>query len=382
MNIMHQSLRTSKVIGGTKSVSNVKYTRAYDSVKKVWVTPQEVAICDRYDKPRFYSENIDENGADSGEILTYRKQTKEIKYKKPELHPGETGYTRRECFATLGKNTQDFREKISRQAETQESYVHKQAKEVAEQIRYIKLPAVSTELLGEEIEIIPEQIAEAKYISCETKDVETGRIPDLVFELTINGIKQLMYVEIFYKHAVDQYKKAQFREHKKNCIEVDISNFREDLDLSEKAISKKIEYEIIHNAYWISSSYKQWFDIESKALIADCNSSNALQRTIHYSGNHNKEYFMFFDDYARLANNKCIHDTGNTDFKSVDISNCKNCKRCVYVKNGDSINLRDVHIYCLTKDIKNTKFNFVKVLNYIKNHAIKQLQSQYNREEE
>ena len=101
-------------------MSNVKYTRAYDSVKKVWVTPQEVEICDRYDKPRFYSENIDENGIDSGEILTYRKQTREIKYKKPELHPGETGYTRRECFSAIGKNSKEFREKLERKSETQE----------------------------------------------------------------------------------------------------------------------------------------------------------------------------------------------------------------------------------------------------------------------
>lgn len=359
------------MIGGNESVGNVKYTRAYDSVKKVWVTPQEVAICDRYDKPRFYSENIDENGVDSGEILTYRKQTREIKYKKPELHPGETGYTRRECFSAIGKNSKEFREKLERKSETQESLVHKIAKEVGQDIHYIHIPAVCTELLGNEFELIPEQVIDVKFIQSEYTDEKTGRRADILFEAVINGISQKLFVEIYYKHIVDQEKKQQLRDNCINCLEVDISNLREDLEISERILSKKIEYAIMHNAYWISSSYKEYFDIERDKIILDCNSkvkvgNYSLLRATFREQEFDKRFFMFLDDYEYVSGCTCSAGI----IKNINIKQCQNCKRCIYIKNPDSLNLDDVHIYCLKMKMPKDKLDIVGMINYIKNNAI------------
>ena len=353
-------------------MSNIKYTKAYDSVKKIWVEPQDIEPCDRYDKPRFYSENIDENGVDSGEILTYRKQTREIKFRKPELHPGETGYTRRECFSTIGKNTKEFRDKIEKQVKTQESLVHKIAKEVGKNIHYIHIPSVCTELLGNEIELIPAQVVEVKYIKSEYTDKETGRRADILFEATISGIKQPLFVEIYYKHIVDQEKKKQLKENCINCIEVDISNLRDSLELSERALSKKIEYEIIHNAYWISSSYKEHFNIERDKIIIDCNNSvkigdYPLLRNTYRETDFGKRFFMFLNDYEHVSGATC---TANI-IKNINISTCAGCNRCIFIKNQSSNNIEDVHIYCLKmKSTSNDKMDIIAMENYIKKNAI------------
>ena len=75
---------------------------------------------------------------------------------------------------------------------------------------------------------------------------------------------------------------------------------------------------------------------------------------------------MFLDDYEYVSGCTCSAGI----IKNINIKQCQNCKRCIYIKNPESINLDDVHIYCLKMKMPKDKLDIVGMINYIKNNAI------------
>lgn len=348
-----------------------KYSEAFDSKLNRWVKPDDIDIADRYDKPRYYSVDTRQNeNRNSGVILTYRKETKEIPFKRPDLHPDRTGYTRSSCFCEYCENNAEQREKVDRQVKAQESSVHKIAKNIAKDIKYIKIPAIKTQLLGQEYTISEEQIIKVKFLECEKKDEATGRIPDIIFEINYLGVVEKLYLEIFYKHPVEQDKKQEFRDNGINCLEVNISDLRSDTALSDKVLRKRIIEAIENDCYWISNAHKKIFDDTIDKYIADINSANKLKRSFEANPAHEERFFVFKDDYNEITGSHCTH---GSRVRSTNIGDCIKCKRCLYINNVDSDDIRDVNIYCFKVEPRVNKVNFVKILNRIKEESLEKL---------
>lgn len=217
--------------------SPLKYTIAWDRVTDKFITPDEVNRAEAHDTNRYFSEKFDIN-EDKGYVLTLHKKSKEYSSKN-----GKT-ISRRAHFVRLADNTREYRIETEKKAKAQESVVHKLCKEVIKDISNIKIPNLYANILGEKLLLIPEQIIPIKLISIERKDTTSGTIPDATVETVIFGKKQKLYIEFFYKHEVDEAKRLQFNFYNQNCIEIDLSDLRDNLDLSEKALKKLIKEKI------------------------------------------------------------------------------------------------------------------------------------------
>jgi hypothetical protein len=328
-------------------MTELKYDKAYDAVLNKWVKPSEVHPADRYDKPRFFSEEKFNGKGAEGEILTYRKESIEIPYKRKDLHVDKASYTRQACFASFCKNTAENRKELKEKSSHQESKVHLLAKQIAKEIEYITLPSFEVNLMGESCKIFRGHPVKVKYKGAEKQDSQSKRIPDLIFETEYLGKKEELYVEIFYKHRVDQQKKEEFKRLAKNCIEIDISDLRCDLNMDDKALRDKIEYAIVNSGYWISNGFQEWFNrFFIHKYILDINKSNYLRNTTIHNGDkitlENRLYL--FKDGLPMVNGEEICDASPYD--TTNIGTCKTCRNCIEISNYRSKDTNKIHCYC------------------------------------
>ena len=351
-----------------------KYECAYDSKLHKIVKPEEVAICDRYDKPRYYSVNEENNNMPGNMILTMRKETVDIPYKKPELHDKET-YKRKLCFVALCANTVENNNKLRAQTKHQESLVHKLAKSIAKTVEYIKIPELKFNILGIERTLIKEQYIKVRYLRSETKDAETGVIPDIVFETEYNGFKEELQLEIYYKHRVEELKKEILKKNKINCLEVDVSNIVSNLDISDNSIQKIITNAIRENAYWISNAYIENYNEIYKNYILELNAQNFITLSIQraYLADPDHRYYTFKRDLERYST-FCKQDPKDNlyDDRYIHIGQCKRCKNCLAIYGYGKDKLEDIHVYCfLHHELeKNDFINIVSILDNISNEAL------------
>lgn len=259
------------------AVSSLKYKKAWDRITNKFVTPNEVNKAEAHDRNRYYSEPFS-SYEDKGFVLTLHKQSKEYKSKHGK------SIVRQAHFVAIAENTKEYRRETDKKVRAQESLVHKLCKEVIKDIRFIRVNQVNTKILGQDMTLIYEQYIPINIINIEKKDSDTGRVPDITVETTILGKKQELYIEIFYKHEVDESKRKMYNYHNKNCIEVDISELRDNLDLSEKSLKKIIKDKIENKAYWVSNRAKCLIekDVADK-FILDINITNYLRKTEYYN---------------------------------------------------------------------------------------------------
>jgi hypothetical protein len=355
-------------------MADVKYDKAYDSKLNKWVTVNDLNIADRYDKPRYYSSDKWDEIGEASDILTYRKETKLIIFKKPEKHEGEQGFTRTACFIKVCDNTKENRERLSRQCEHQESVVHRIAKSVAKDLKFIKIPPIIVNLAGTDYEIVREQYIKVKYKGEECKDTDTNRIPDLIFETEYLGVKEEIFVEIYYKHRVDEAKKREFRYYAKNCIEIDISELRNNLCETDIKLKTDITNAIVENGYWISNKFQEWFSREFiNKYIIDLNLGTHLFRTEIHKGEkitYRNRLYIHIEDLNFADENIC--QSLNDKLKTCNIGNCLECSNCIGHKDVYSSEFSKVHIYCNSGKVDLASMQRVECVKTLVNLAFKE----------
>lgn len=361
---------------------DLKYEKAWDRVTRRYVTPSDVGRSEIHDRNRYYSEEF-KDGEDKGYVLTLHKQSKEYKSKK-----GKT-IVRKAHFVKIAENTKEYREKTDKKIKAQESNVHKLCKEVIKEIKFIRVPKVEVNVLNRRMVITTEQIIPIKLIKTEQIDKDTRKIPDITVETEILGKKQELFIEIFYTHEVDESKRKQLNYFNKNCLEVDISDIRDNLDLSEKVIKKLIKERIENHSYWISSRVKNLFEKEVIShYVLDINSNNFLRKT-EYHGDlfeknkvewYYKRFYFFKDNIEHIVsdNHRCYLKTDldkvyTQNEKCTNIGDCKNCSNCVGVDGYLEQDIRDVHIYCDTKNLGINNMNHIEFINMLFNKLIELL---------
>ncbi len=343
-----------------------KYVKAYDSKTKSWVTVEEIARADRYDKPRYYSDcNYD---SDSGEILTYVKESKEL-YGKTS----GKAYVRCAHFRKYCSNSAKERAQINKYVATQEEHINKIAKSIGKKIKQIKIPDIKTSVLGEEFDLFNSGYVDVTYVTTIKEGESSSEIPTLVFATKYLGVVETIYVRLFYNNEMSEDRHKWLLDKGINCLEVDISELRADIKQSYKTLSNKILKEIVYNSYWISNAYKKSFEAERDMTILDINNKNILKKSDYGKGKENRCYF-FKDKYNELAGSDCL-SVGKRH--SVDIYECKDCKKCICIKDIDSDDINNVHVYCFKGDIPETKLNIIKTINEIKQTALRYLEQKY-----
>lgn len=363
---------------------DLKYETAWDRLTNKFVKPSDVNRAEEHDRNRYYSERFTED-EDKGYVLTLHRQSKEYKSKsgKPII--------RKAHFVKIAENTKEYRIKTDKYMKAQESSVHKLCKDVAKDIKYIKVPSVKATIMGRELIIVPEQIIPIKFIGMEKRDVETGRIPDIIVETTILGKKQELFIEIFYKHEINEMKRRQFNFYNKNCLEVDVSDLRDNLDLSEKSLRKIIKDKIENNAYWISNRAKCLIEktVVDK-FILDINIGESYFKKSDYYYNKDKDedieqwyyrrLYFFKDNISNKVpeNHPCYFNSDpdivyTQDEKCTNIGKCKNCNNCIELVGYKDNDINNIHIYCDRLGLNIKDMNPIQFMNMLFEELLNQL---------
>lgn len=351
-----------------KSMSKRQYEYVWDTIDRKWKTPEEIEYSIMRDKLRFISEKPNING-DGGYILAFYKGTsRKLKNgKKCEVRP----YFK--PLRTLGLNIYENREKIKQREIGRESDVHKLCKQLFTEgvIKDIHLESLRVPVVIGTIERyleIPEQ--DIKVISIEgteIRDTQSNRIPDITIKAEICGIIQTFFVEIYYRHSVDQYKKNLYEANDINCIEIDVGNvYEEAKNDSPEELRKALIDNIANNAHWISCRFKQLIKkgIHENYSIINCNT--VLRRSRHEILDKFNRAFIFEDDLKLNGSDRVCK-------KAHNIGDCLECSRCMGIKSYYSDDLREVEITCSVDSLpkglseeQRLKLLKDKVYNYIK----------------
>jgi len=343
----------------------LKYTQAWDSIMHKWVSPAQVSRAERHDRNRYFSEKFDIN-EDKGKVLTLHKQSK--------IYKSKTGkdVIRKSHFCAIADNTREYRENTTKKIEKQESLVHKLCKEVISDTEFIRIPEVKANIMHSDIIIIPEQYIKINLKSIEKKDKVSGKIPDAIVETNILGKKQEIYIEFFYKHEVDENKRRQYSFYNINCIEIDLSELRDNLDESEKSLRKKIKDIISEKAYWINNRAKGIIEKEAfDEHVITMSIKNGLLNKSAYGASDYERLYIFKDTIpCDNKNHPCYFR--EEEKKSTNIGECKTCQNCIYLHNYSSSNILDIEVYC-RKDGKNIRCNPSELISKIINSMIEKL---------
>ena len=337
-------------------MGKLTYEKAWDNKLKRFVTPSEVTDAERHDRNRYFSKQFDDSTDDNaaGEVLTLHKESKKFKNKNG------TEIIRCKHFAAIGKNTKEYRERTAKLIKRQESLVHKLCKEVIKDIKYIKIPEVKACIMDAEYTVLNSQIIEINLKSIETKDKESGRIPDAIVIADILGSKQELYIEFLYAHEVDEQKRKSFEYFKKNCLEVNMYHLRDNLEDSEKVLKTKIKSLIENNCYWITNSVKLYAEKEALHEYAiEFNKTNILRDTLWYKRDEFENYsdwlkyrlFIFKNTIPNIDNTHPCYFVEDTDVKytqeekCTNIGDCVKCNNCIWISNYSNDSTYDFYLF-------------------------------------
>lgn len=324
----------------------LKHSVAWDSVEKKWVRVEEVPRIAMHDPYRYFSEQEEYEG----DVLTVVKEC-EVTRKSGKKHKV------RGHFRSIGQNSKAYASIIEKKKKAQESLVHKTAKEVARNLEYIHIPELRVGMLGIDVQLACEQYVPVKYVASEKRDTDTNKIPDITMEMKMLGVKQQLFIEIVYKNEVSAAKRDTYTLNKKNCLAVDISDLQCGLSMSEGRLEHIIRDRIEHEAYWVSSRFKQLVleDIIPKHIL-EISYRKGLLRQSKYSkqsGDFGKDFYMFKDELTIRGKlddkHPCYTDISKIEKgreSLVNIEECRNCKRCLSLRGWGSLYKEEVKIYC------------------------------------
>lgn len=357
----------------------MKYDLAWDKETGLWVEPSSVDKNARHDKNRYFSVAGGDN-KDEGVVLIVANESKPYTSKKGKVA------VRRTHFCKLADNTREYRENIDRLVKAQESSVHKLCKKLVKEIGFMKLPALKVNLLGHEFLVASERYVKVKLLAvekglgsldrqpkpflngAENENVDgrmLNRRPDVMVEAS--GIGELA-IEFYYKHQVDEVKRFELTEAGINCVEVDISALRDNLEASEEELTEYILDAIREHAYWISSSEKEqvlnrYRDMimelrlgngfcESKRYRKPSDESNRVGMNMWY----NHRLYAFKDTLTQNENLSETHPCyrnpndwlGNSVVvdKEVEPWMCADCPNCLRLDGFKDDKTENVRVYC------------------------------------
>lgn len=358
-------------------MGNLKYTQVWDNKLKKYITPSEVNEAEAHDRNRYFSEKFNDN-ENKGDVLTFHKESKPFKRSKG----GDTVISAH--FSKIADNTKAYRETTAKQIKHQESLVHKLCKEVIKEIKYIKVPEVKATIMGVEYTVLHESVIEIEFKSTETRDKESGRIPDAVVTTNILGTKQELYIEFLYAHEVNEQKRKQFEYFKKNCLEVNMYHLKDNLTESEKSLRTKIKNLIENNCYWLTNSVQLCAEQEAlHEYVLEIKKGGALEDSIHYTRNNfstEAEWLyhrlFFFKDNLNVSENHPCYFKANPNIqysmqeKCTNIGDCAKCNNCIWISNYSSGDTSNTAIYCKKSGDKK-RVNPFDLVNSVINKAIK-----------
>lgn len=310
-----------------------KYEKAWDIVDKTWKTPEDIAYNIMRDRPRFISKMPDNMG-DGGEILSFVKGTSK----------------RRGHFKRLKKysqNNYENRKKITEQEIHKESSVHKMCKTIFElglvktiHTKEIQIPIV----VGTEqsyLKVHEQDVEVIELESVEKKDKTTNRIPDIIVHAKICGFEQRFFIEIFYKHPVDQYKKQDYIQNEINCLEIDVGDVYEELkeDHTEEELKQYLIDKIQNNAEWISCNIEEIIKCAIDNNFNVISTTNGSLRKSKYSNDLCDRAYVFESDLT-------LHGKCEVHGKSHDIGKCARCSRCLGIKGYRDNDINNIEVYC------------------------------------
>lgn len=327
--------------------------QAWDNREKRWVTAKDINKAEYHDANRYFTDKFEYN-EDKGDILTVVREHPRKNRFKPE---GEK-ITIPVHFTRYKENTKYNRECLKKKIDNQESYIHKAAKSLFNNgdIRFIAVNEVNTTVAASNVTLLNKCILRiVKVVSVELKDKITNKIPDITLIVDINGIEQEFFIEICYKHSVDENKRKSYLANNKNCIEVDVRYLQDNLDESAESVKRKLKKAIETNCNntntWISSRLKQMFDANASRYIVDRHLGHGFEYTTTGKGyDKGLRLFCFRTGTTNFDEDHPMYLVENPDVKyavkTCSVKDCLNCVHCIAHSGVDSDNIHDVHVYC------------------------------------
>lgn len=324
-----------------------KYERAWDIIDRTWKTPEDISYDIMHDRPRFISEKPNNMG-DGGYILTYYKGTTR-KYKNGKKSKVRAHF---KVLKTFSLNTYENRQRLEEQEAGRESDVHKLCKQlfIDNKINDIHVESIKVPIvIGNDttyIEIPEQRIKVVSIEGVELRDNSSNRIPDITINAEICGVVQQFFIEIYYRHPVDQTKKYMYTSNRLNCLEVDIGNIYEDLKTNDtEELKETLKEHIENNAHWISCRFRELVKAAINTNYNIINTSTTLRNSGHPVLNKFNRAFIFEDTLRLNGDNRVTK-------KAHNIGDCVTCNRCIGIKGYYSDDTDDIEVTCSINDIQ------------------------------
>lgn len=216
-----------------------------------------------------------------------------------------------------------------------ESTLHKLAKEVLAEERKIMLPPVSGEASCRQLEF--------DEVTQESRDAETGLIPDCVCRY---GDSRL-WVEFKRTHEVDGKKAEKIRGAKIDCVEVDLNKCEIDKEAVRRFLVEDSSYRI-----WVYNS--ETFQQKEHYGKGKWRQTDFQERNYCVIERH-----LAFDEVGRIVDARSLADTARDS-----VFYCLNCGKSLVLRNGSFVhkvdNDRCVDDIYLLKAARELAFNSFK----------------------
>lgn len=330
----------------------MKYNRAFDKELNRYVGIEEFTEENKaewYDRPRYFK--TDDIDSEENEVLGYVRQSQP--FRRSNMREDTPDIVRAAHFVKVCNNTKYECDRLSGKVKTQESYVHKLTKEIGKAVKVIKIPAIVVNVAGYEIRLTEEQYIPVQFIDTEYSIRCCNAVADIAYDTEILGVKQKIFVEVLYRHRVDEEKRNRLQTNKINCIEVDISDIREELDLSYQEIKRELLERITYTGYWISSAIKEIVEhsLADTELIEMTIHNGKLRHSEYRDGAYFSRAYAFKDMLKLPKGHKCHIEKeetwGANPDKYTNVGECNNCKTCASISGYLDSNVNNIRVVCM-----------------------------------
>ena len=329
--------------------NRLKYEKAYDYATKSFVKPEDILDGSLHDPLRYFSRLITEDEYNSGDIencdvLTTNRGCTYTNKKG-------TNVKVQRFFTKIGVYNREFKDTITRKISEATIQYHKIAEDIFNTIQElgidIQIDTMYCSIGGCKIPIMCNSRYRVKEINSTEKAIkDISRIPDIIAKIQFTDYNgNIRYkdiaIEIYFTHEVDSSKRDEYQNKGVSCIEINIWDIvKSNIDDYKLNLLKLL----CKNGVWISSPIIDYFkndcvEISSRTILRKSNDYETTEK--------NRRYYFFKDDFHALVNfykSEIDTDCMNTQKKSINYGECKNCSNCIYFKDSDNIN--EVLILC------------------------------------
>lgn len=320
--------------------SSKSITTAWDNKEHKYVNVDDIDENSMHDKNRYFSDKFDIT-TDGTYIYTVRKEhTRRSNGKE---------YTVNRCFERVCENTKERRMELAIKMEIQKNLVYKLEEQLFSDgtFKFLRVPGLKYHFIGRDMPLFFDSVIILDDMPFNKMFIHNTIMHCVTAKTSILGVQQEILIKLAYDNFIDSDLRNKLIDNRENCIEIDISSLRDNLDMSESTLRKEMIKLIENgvntgNTHWVSNRAHDILekDVISKYII-ERKLGDGFELSIHHSKDLPLRLYVFNDQAGFQPGNPVLNK-----HKSCSICDCNDCSQNLGILNYNSINAGDVVSIC------------------------------------